>query len=336
MGMVHYLTYSKLPNVKVVALCDKLPHRLEGDWRDIKGNFGPTGVKVDTQQIRRYNQIEDMLEDSGIDLLDITLPPSFHGQVATSALRSGMHVFCEKPMALDVEECSRMLEAAEEHNKRLFVGHVLPFFPEYAWAIQVVQSGEYGKLLGGAFKRVISDPNWLTDYWVEQLVGGPMLDLHVHDAHFVRLLFGMPSSVNTVGRSRKGVAEFWSTQFSFENQLAPVTATSGTISQQGRSFLHGFEILLERATLAFEFSVTIDGPAYLCRPVVFTEDGSLQHPALGSGDPMDAFSKELQKVIDCIESGENIAALNPELASDAVALCQNQSESLSRNCSIQI
>ena len=46
MGMVHYLSYQKLPGVQVVALCDQDRKRLTGDWRDIKGNFGPPGGQM--------------------------------------------------------------------------------------------------------------------------------------------------------------------------------------------------------------------------------------------------------------------------------------------------
>ena len=48
------------------------------------------------------------------------------------------------------------------------------------------------RLLGGHFLRVISDPLWLKDFYDPHRVGGPLVDLHVHDAHFIRLLFGMP------------------------------------------------------------------------------------------------------------------------------------------------
>ena len=70
-----------------------------------------------------------------------------------------------------------------------------------------------------------------------------MLDLHVHDAHFIRLLFGMPVSVTSQGRMRGEVVEYFNTQFSFADPALMASATSGVIYQQGRSFTHGYEIL---------------------------------------------------------------------------------------------
>src|SRR4029079_14628896 len=102
-----------------------------------------------------------------------------------------------------------------------FIGHVLPFFPEYAFAYKAVASGKYGKLLGGHFKRIISDPLWLKDFYDPHKIGGPMFDLHVHDAHYIRLLCGMPRAVSTSGRMRGPVAEFFTSQFQFaDEQLA--------------------------------------------------------------------------------------------------------------------
>ena len=250
MGMVHYLSYQKLRNVKVTAICEKLQKRLEGEWRDIKGNFGPAGEQMDLTGIQTSTEVEDLLA-SDVDLVDITLPPALHVDVAVRALKAGKHVFCEKPMALQVEDCRRMSEAAEQAGKLLMIGHVLPFFPEFQWALQVIQSNRYGRLLGGSFKRVIADPNWLTNYWQRDQVGGPLLDLHIHDAHFIRLLFGMPKAVASWGRQKNGLPEYWHTHFDYGESGPIVHASSGTLHQQGRSFDHGFENIVRNGSPLF-------------------------------------------------------------------------------------
>ena len=129
---------------------------------------------------------------------------------------------------------------------------MLPFFPEYHFAYETIQSGKYGRLLGGHFKRIISDPAWLPDFYNPQKVGGPMLDLHVHDAHFIRLVCGMPKAVQSVGTMRGEVVERFTTQFLYDPPRM-VTATSGVIDQQGRPFTHAYEIYLEKATLFFDY-----------------------------------------------------------------------------------
>lgn len=228
-----------------------------------------------------------------------------------------------------------MVDAAGRSKRQLLIGHVLPFFPEYAWALKLVRGGKYGGLLGGSFRRVISDPAWLRHYWKADVIGGPMLDLHIHDAHFIRLLFGMPVAVNTTGRTRKDLAEYWTTQFSFEDDYA-VTATSGTISQQGRAFDHGFEIHLERATLIFQFVVMGDEGRYLCEPTLLDSHGKARAATLAGGDPMDAFETELKQVVKAVRSGDGSDILGCDLARDAVTVCQRQTESLLKGRSVRV
>jgi len=328
MGMVHYLSYQKLKGVKVVALCEQNEKRLAGDWRDIKGNFGPPGKRMDLSGISTYTRLEDLIADDSVDLVDVTLPPGLHAETTVKALRGGKHVFCEKPMALTIAECQRMTAAAKKAKKMLVVGHVLPFFPEYQWAYEIIHSGKYGGVLGGTFKRVISDPAWLPDYWSAEKVGGPMLDLHVHDAHFIRLLFGMPQTVNCRGRVRQNLAEYWNTQFDYGNDGPTVLATSGIIRQQGRPFCHGFEIHLEEATLAFEFAVIGSNGSYLCEPVIFDSKGKSTRKKFSAGDPMDAFERELKEVVQCVNSETTSAILAADLAQDAITLCHKQTDSL--------
>lgn len=335
MGMVHYLSYAKLRGVKVAAIADPKPKIRQGDWRGIKGNFGPPGAKTDLSGVSVYESIDELIADDTLDAIDICLPPALHAEVACKALAAGKHVFCEKPMAMRLADCDRMVRASKKADRQLMIGHVLPYFPEYAWALKEIKSGKHGALLGGSFKRVISDPAWLTNYWIADRVGGPMLDLHIHDAHFIRLVFGQPASVTSSGRTRDGLPEFWNTQFGFGGSEA-ATATSGTINQQGRSFQHAFEIQLERATLVFDFAVMGDAAEYLCPPTVLTANGKVKQRKLTGGDPMDAFQAELREVVRCLKSGEDSAVLGAELARDAIQLCNAQTKSLASGKRVKV
>jgi predicted dehydrogenase len=330
MGMIHYLAYQKLKGVKVVALCEQDRARLAGDWRTIKGNFGPAGTMMDLSGIATYEKLDEMLANPKLDLIDICLPPAAHAKVAIAALKAGKHVFSEKPIALVPADAERMVKAAKAAGKQLMIGQVLPFFPEYAFALQAVRGGKHGRLLGGHFKRVISDPLWLKDFYDPQKVGGPMLDLHVHDAHFIRLLCGMPRAVFTSGRMRGEVAEYFASQFLFNDPALVVSVTSGVIHQQGRGFCAGFEIHLERATLLYDFAV-IDGQAETPMPLtVLTADGKVQRPKMKSTDPVDSFADELSEALKTVRNGTPSALLDGELARDAVILCQKQTASIQK------
>jgi predicted dehydrogenase len=325
MGWIHYLAYQKAKGVKLAAICTRDAKKLAGDWRSIKGNFGPPGEQVDTSGMTQYSDIADLLRDPSIDLVDLCLPPNLHAMAAIAALKAGKHVFVEKPMALTAADCDRMVKTAEKAGKQILVGHVLPLLPEYAFAYKVAKSGKYGNVLGGHFKRVISDPLWLKEFFDPDKVGGPLVDLHVHDAHFIRLLFGMPTAVTSQGRMRGDVVEYCVSQFQFADKSLVVSAASGVVNQQGRSFTHGFEMHFEKATLYFDLAVLAGGRLQIAPLTLLDSKGNAEQVKLPEGDPMlAAFEAEIKEVALSIKSGQPSAVLSGDLARDAIVLCHKQ------------
>ncbi|MHB1037396.1 MAG: Gfo/Idh/MocA family protein [Pirellulales bacterium] len=336
MGMIHYLAYQRVRGVKVRALCEQDPARLAGDWRSIKGNFGPAGTMMNLEGLSRYSDWKDLLADPKIDVVDICLPPALHAEVAVAASKAGKHVFCEKPIALAAADGKRMVETARDAGKLLMIGHVLPFFAEYDHAYKLVRGGKQGRLLGGYFKRIISDPLWLKDFYDPRRVGGPLVDLHIHDAHFIRLLCGMPRAVSSQGRMRGEVVEYVNTQFLFDDPSLCVSASSGVINQQGRAFTHAFEIHLEKATLLFDFAV-IGGEGVPVMPLtILTRDGKVERPELNPGDAVAPFAAELTEVAKAVRTGRASAVLDGELARDALVLAHKQTESVRKGRAVKI
>ena len=251
-----------------------------------------------------------------------------HADMSIKALEAGKHVFCEKPMALTVDECKQMVNVAEKVGKQVLIGHVLPYFPEYDHARNLINSGQYGKLLGGNFKRVISDPSWLKDFYDPNRVGGPLVDLHVHDAHFIRLLFGMPTAVVSQGRLKGEVVEYCNTLFHLSDSSQVVSATSGVVNQQGRAFTHGFEMHLEKATLQYEFAVVDGQPEMLMPLTIYDSEGKVTRPDLGDGDPVGAFVAEIHEVVTSVENDQPSSILSGDLARDSITICHRQTESV--------
>src|SRR5690349_8451819 len=91
MGMVHYLTYCKLPGVRVAAICEVNEKRLTGDWTDIKGNFGPAGEQMDLSGVATFTQLDEMLRMKELDVIDVTLPPAMHADATAAAFAAGKH-----------------------------------------------------------------------------------------------------------------------------------------------------------------------------------------------------------------------------------------------------
>src|SRR3954464_4215248 len=109
MGMIHYLAAARLKTARVTAVCSRDPKKLAGDWRSIRGNFGPPGQMMDLSRVKKYEHYEDLLADPNIDLVDVCNPTPLHPASALDALHAGKHVLVEKAIALDPKDADKLV-----------------------------------------------------------------------------------------------------------------------------------------------------------------------------------------------------------------------------------
>jgi predicted dehydrogenase len=320
MGMIHYLAAQKLRGGAVTAICSRDLTKLSGDWRGIRGNFGPPGEQMNLDHLTKYSNYDDMLDDPDIDMIDICNPTGAHPSTAIKALNAGKHVLVEKAIALSVADADKMVSVAQNAGKFLMVAHVLPFFPEFRFAYDANLEKRYGKLLGGHFKRVISKPDWSSAISDAAAMGGPAVDLHIHDTHYIGLLAGVPKAVQSVGLHTNGIVNYLSTAYHYPEGGPTITCTSGAIAAAGRPFAHGYELYFEQATLSYD-----SGGVPL---TVYQADGSTEQPTLGSGDAVEAFTAELQTAADGVANNQLPPLLSAQLARDALALCHAECQSV--------
>ena len=167
------------------------------------------GVEVVTRTSPRFAHLQDpdalyeaMIADPQLDALDICLPTALHAPLTIAAMDQGKHVLCEKPMALTVEACGRMLAAAKRNQDViLMVAHVLRFWPAYRVLHEAVAGGTYGATRSARFARRSGLPSWGPWLLRPEESGGAPLDLLVHDYDQALWLFGAPESATarTVG-----------------------------------------------------------------------------------------------------------------------------------------
>ena len=321
MGRIHYLAAQRLKGAKVAAVCSRDPAKLAGNWRNTRGNFGPEPGQVDLLGVKKYSNVADLLADPAIDLVDICTVTDQHAPLAIQALKAGKHVLVEKAVALSTADADAMVTAAKQAGKLLMVAHVLPFFPEFKFAAEAIRSGRHGKLLGAHFKRVIARPDWSADIGDAAKTGGPAVDLHIHDTHFIGLVCGVPKQVFAVGTVEKDAVTYLTTSYLYGPGGPAVTCSSGAICMSGRPFVHGFEIYLEKASLIYD-----SGGVPL---TLLTAAGKSSQPELaGGGDPLSAFTDEIQTAVDGVASGQEPDLLRGQLARDALVLCHRECESV--------
>ncbi|MFN9269685.1 MAG: Gfo/Idh/MocA family protein [Planctomycetaceae bacterium] len=324
MGMTHFEAARRLKGARVAAFATRDPKKLAGDWTSIQGNFGPRGERIDLKKLKvtPYADHRELIADPQIDLVDVCLPNDQHEQVVCEALKAGKHVLVEKPIAVDLKAADRMVAAAAKARRMLLVAHVLPFFPEFKYVVETVRSGRFGKLRAAHFRRVICTPDWSSDMADLAKTGGPGVDLHIHDTHFISHLCGVPQAVHTRGIVENGWGQHLETQYLYKDTGLAVSCTSGGIAAKGLAFAHGFEIYLEKATLLYDFN-TLGGQPVMNRPLTLvTNDGKATQPTLKAGTEWcAAFTAELQTAVAGLVNNEAPPLLSGELARDALKLC---------------
>jgi predicted dehydrogenase len=157
---------------------------------------------------RTYPRWQDLIADPDVTAVYVATPPDVHCVQTVAAAEAGKHVLCEKPMALTVEECQRMIDACRAHGVTLGIAYYRGFFPVVRRVQEVLASREIGRpliahvLLYSPFDAAIDDPRgWLGDR--DRAGGGPMMDMGCHRIEMLLRLFGPVSDVTGwVGRLR--------------------------------------------------------------------------------------------------------------------------------------
>lgn len=132
-GSVHADAYAKVPEARVVALCDILPDRLRE-----KGKRH--GVS------RLYEKYHDLLADPDIEAVSVCVPNRMHAPIAIDAFKAGKHVLLEKPMALNQHEGKAIVKARDEAGKVLTMGMVRRQAPDAELVKQAIDSGKLGEI----------------------------------------------------------------------------------------------------------------------------------------------------------------------------------------------
>ena len=150
MGRQHLNCYRALPRCSGGRDLRQRQSTLKSSEK-IRGQYRAIDASLDLGDVALYTDFEKMLAEQKLDAVSITLPTFMHRDFTVKALEAGLHVLCEKPMAMNVEQCEDMIAAAKTNKKILQIGHCIRFWPEYAKAKEIVDSGKYGNVLVGIF-----------------------------------------------------------------------------------------------------------------------------------------------------------------------------------------
>jgi len=171
--------FNGLPGAEVATIADLDPDRLEK-------------VGLLYPSTRKTTDHREIIDDPDIGAVVVATPMSSHFALGMEAIEAGKHVFIEKPMATNSEDCRRLIAAAAERGRTLMVGHTFVYSPPVRMIKDLIDRGELGEIYYANFTRV--------NLGIFQQDANVLWDLAPHDVAMLSFLFGAdPVAVSATG-----------------------------------------------------------------------------------------------------------------------------------------
>ncbi|WP_059103012.1 Gfo/Idh/MocA family protein [Shouchella shacheensis] len=291
MGSTHAASFAAMENVQLMGVVDKNAKLVN-----------TLAKKLDTKGFASFEEAASYLEGQ-IDVVSVCLPTNQHATYVKKAADIGADVICEKPLARQLGEAREMMDYCKKKGSKLFVGHVVRFFPEYVKAKAVMEEGKVGEVAvartmrGGPFPR--ASENWYANY---DSSGGLILDMIIHDFDFLRWTFGDVERVyakNLAGTTGENEAMK-------DYALVTLRFKSGVIAHVEGSWAH------KQFHTSFEFAGKDGVISYSSakeKPVVterIAEEGEASGGVSVPESPLaqSPYDRELHHFMDCIQTGK--------------------------------
>ena len=214
-GKVHANSFTHyIPHAEVVAVVDAVPTALN--------------TMADEFSIKeRFADLNDALIFADFDAVVITTPTFTHRDLAVAAANAAKHVFVEKPMAMNLQECDDIINSAQKAGVILQIGFMRRFSPEFVAAYERIQAGEIGAPM--LVKSLTHGPG-LPPPWARDLEtsNGMLAEVNSHDWDCVRWLMGSnPMRVYTEVANFKGAARGVDTAHFYDTAIVNIKFESG-------------------------------------------------------------------------------------------------------------
>jgi predicted dehydrogenase len=203
-----------------------------------------------------YSDVDQLLQQSKtVDVIAVCSPNGLHAEHTIKALRAGFHVLCEKPMALSVQDCGEMINAAERANRRLFIVKQNRFNPPVAAVKKIIDEGRMGKIYSAQLSCFWNrNEAYYKNSWkgTKDLDGGT---LYTQFSHFVDLLYWIVGDVKEVqgylgNFDHRGIIEFEDTGVvSLKFYNGAVGTINYTVNSHGKNMEGSLTLFGEKGTV---------------------------------------------------------------------------------------
>jgi predicted dehydrogenase len=320
MGSTHVKAWKNIHEAELAAVYSKDEKKLTGDLSDIQGNLGGPAGTFDFENVRKYRDIPELLNDPEIDAVDICLPTHLHYATAMAALKAGKHVLVEKPIALDGRMADELVQYSRDKGLTLMAAQVLRFFPSYRALAEEIASHKHGEVRSAVFRRRCAAPAWSKWLGDSDKSGGGVFDLLIHDVDFALMLFGMPDAISATGHEDMplGIDTIHAT---FYYKDLAVIVTGGWFHKKTFPFSMEYTVVADGGTFDYSSRRGDEVTFYDC-------DGQEKSVPLRSED---GFEAELRYFHSCLMDGSRPNYCMPEDSAAAVKLARLMLEARKRN-----
>ena len=196
---------------------------------------------IANKNVYNYGNMHEMADNEDIDIVYIVLPNALHKKYSVIGAEAGKHVWCEKPMAINVGECEEIINACEKNKVQLTIGYRMHHEPVTQKIISWNKSRPYGKPLKLKAEAGFYNSGGDGTHWklFKELGGGAMFDMGVYPLNAVRYATGMePTRVRaTIERSRPEIFE------ADETTIFDLEFPGGIVAHCKTSFSEGLNTL---------------------------------------------------------------------------------------------
>ncbi len=269
----------KTKHAKLVGIVTGTPAK-EKIWADKYG--------IQPQNIYNYDNFDKLADNAAIDAVYIVLPNSMHKEFTIRGAQAGKHVLCEKPMANSSADCQAMIDACQQHQRKLAVGYRCQFEPHHRHCRELARSGKYGplKAIEAGFGFTIGDPNqWRLK--ADMAGGGALMDVGIYALQACRFLTGEEPLAITAQETKTDPQKFAEVD---ETITWTMTTPSGVNCYCSTSYAFGginrFNAYGDKGSFGLDPAYSYDGIAGR------SSDGPIELPQVDQfATEMDAFAK---------------------------------------------
>jgi predicted dehydrogenase len=184
-GLGYFAQMSILPAFAHARKNSELAALISGD----KTKLNKLGAKYGVEYRGSYDEFEDCLKKANVDAIYLATPNSLHREYTVRAARAGVHVLCEKPMAVTEKECEEMIHACDKNKVKLMIAYRLHFEKGNLSAAEFVRSGKLGapRIFNSVFTMQVRDENNIRIR--REMGGGAVYDIGVYCINAARYIF---------------------------------------------------------------------------------------------------------------------------------------------------